>query len=391
MTSIVRHRLSDSQLQALSEIPAYQQSVIKLSEKLPASHYIDPARFELEKAAIFFREPMMVGPSCHLPKPNTYFSVDILNVPVLLTRDKGGEVRAFVNMCTHRGTTLCPRNETTMEGSRISCPYHAWTFTLNGQLMGVPREDVFIDFDKSKHSLVSLPCVEAGGLIYVGLKSGANVDFSEVTGDLAEDLKGMGMHNMHVYRKTTYKVEANWKLLMDTMLDKYHVQRLHQNTLAKFFDDTPEISHMVGPHVRSTSGRVSFSADDRSEDFEVVRRTSVFGYALYPQGAIVVSPRYVSLCVMRPVSASRTDVDFIMLITDPPANAEAEEKLAQSWDLMDISFGKEDFWAAELGQKGLSTGALEHVLLGGLEKRIQMFHEVIEARVRDYQRGVGKA
>jgi glycine betaine catabolism A len=129
----------------------------------------------------------------------------------------------------------------------------------------------------------------------------------------------------------------------------------------------------------------NFSADDIHDDFEVVRERGVFGYAIYPQGAIVVSPRYVSLCVMRPISVGRTDVDYVMLITDPPADALAEQKLEKSWDLMNIGFGKEDFWAAELGQKGLSTGSLTEVSLGGLEIRIKMFHDAINARVSAYQ------
>jgi phenylpropionate dioxygenase-like ring-hydroxylating dioxygenase large terminal subunit len=381
--SIIRHRLSDSQMQALAEIPNSREAGIKLGASIPARHYTDPQRFEFEKAAIFFREPMLVGPSAYLPKPNTYFSQEILGVPVLLTRDQAGQVRAFLNVCRHRGTVLCP-DPGTQSQARLVCPYHAWTYALDGRLVGVPREDVFIGLDRSRHRLVELPCREAGGLIYVGLKADAQPDFSIVDGMLAQDLAGMGMPDMQIFRKTTYELKANWKLLMDTMLDKYHVLRLHQNTLAKFFDDAPEVCHMMGPHVRSASGRRNFVADDVNEDFEIARRRTVFGYAIYPQGAIVVSPRYVSLCVMRPVSVSRTDVDYLMLITDPPSDEEDRQKLEESWALMDIGFGKEDFWAAELGQKGLASGAVCELLLGGLENRIKMFHDAMSGRIAAY-------
>jgi nitrite reductase/ring-hydroxylating ferredoxin subunit len=380
----IRHQLSGSQLEALVQITKSDESAISMAATIPAQHYVDPARFELEKAAIFFREPMMVGPSSYLPKPNTFFTEDILGTPLLVTRDKAGKVRAFLNVCRHRGTLLCP-DGAPREVSRLVCPYHAWTYALDGRLIAVPRQEVFGGLEKDRHNLAELPCVEAGGLIYAGLKKTADMDFSDVTGALAADLNGLGMADMQVYRKTTFKLEANWKLLMDTMLDKYHVLRLHQNTLARFFDDTPEISDMIGPHVRAASGRKNFSADDIHDDFEVVRERGVFGYAIYPQGAIVVSPRYVSLCVMRPISVGCTDVDYVMLITDPPADALAEQKLEKSWDLMNIGFGKEDFWAAELGQKGLSTGSLTEVSLGGLEIRIKMFHDAINARLSAYQ------
>ena len=77
-----------------------------------------------------------------------------------------------------------------------------------------------------------------------------------------------------------------------------------------------------------------------------------------------------------------------MLITDPPADDVAEDKLRQSWELMDIGFGKEDFWAAELGHKGFATGALANITLGGMEHRIKMFHDVIEDRLAAYQASV---
>jgi hypothetical protein len=163
------------------------------------------------------------------------------------------------------------------------------------------------------------------------------------------------------------------------------VLRLHQNTLAKFYDDSPEVSDMIGPHVRSTSSRLDFKPQDISEDFEVVRRKAVFGYILYPTGAIVVSPRYVSLCIPRPVSVDRTDVDYVMLITDKPADEASEQKLEQSFELMDRAFGKEDFWAAELGHKGIASGAIEEMVIGGLERRVQMFHEVLDDRLKRSQ------
>jgi Rieske 2Fe-2S family protein len=385
--SIVRHRLSDSQMQALAEVPGSRESEIKLGARVPATNYTDPTRFELEKAAIFFSEPMMVGPSAYLPKPNTRFTEEILGTPLLVTRDAAGKVHAFLNVCRHRGTLLCTEKGT-QSGARMVCPYHAWSYSTDGRLVGVPREEVFIGLDRGNHSLVELPAKEAGGLIYVGLKPGVDIDFSDVDGMLAADLTGLGMPDMTVYRKTTYKLEANWKLLMDTMLDKYHVQRLHQNTLAKFFDDSPEVSHMIGPHVRSASGRKNFVPTDINEDFEIARRRAVFGYAIYPQGAIVVSPRYVNLCVMRPIGINRTDVDYLMMITDEPADEESRQKLEASWDLMDIGFGKEDFWAAELGQKGLASGAVSELLLGGHEHRIKMFHDAMNERLEAYQRRV---
>jgi glycine betaine catabolism A len=380
----VRTRLSDNQIRALSSVPGFQETTPKMSAKVPAAEYVDPARFELEKKAIFFREPFMIGPSANIPKPNMFFRQEVLGVPVLVTRGRDGVVRAFVNICRHRGVVLCPKDEPGM-APRISCPYHGWTYNLDGELAAVPREEVFEDFDRSRYNLLALPCVEAGGLIYVGLDPKGKIDFSDVTGQLATDLDGMGLAKMQVYRKHTFKIAANWKLVMDTMLDKYHVLRLHQNTLGKFFDDSPEVTEMIGPHVSSAAGRSNFKIEDMSEDFEVVRRKSVLGYMLFPTGLIVVSPRYLSLGVLRPIAHDRSEVDYFMLMTDPPKDAEAEEKLKQSFELISIAFGQEDFWAAEQGQIGLSSGLIDELLVGGLERRMVMFRDVLIDKLERYQ------
>ena len=153
MERVIRHHLSDSQIAALTEIPDSQEADIRMSVEIAASTYVDPARFEAEKQAIFFREPMMLGPSDYLPKANTFLQQDILGTPILATRDKDGVVRAFMNVCQHRGTILCPEDGV-QEGARIVCPYHAWTYMLDGRLAGVPREEVFGDLTKSKFDLV---------------------------------------------------------------------------------------------------------------------------------------------------------------------------------------------------------------------------------------------
>src|SRR4030088_1737795 len=102
MSSNIRHRLCKSQLDALASISTHEAISEELFMTVPAAKYVDPAQFEVEKAAFFFREPILVGPSAYLPKPNMHFQQEILGVPLLVTRDKEGVVRAFVNACRHR-------------------------------------------------------------------------------------------------------------------------------------------------------------------------------------------------------------------------------------------------------------------------------------------------
>lgn len=371
-------KLTASQRSAFEALASAKEDVAWRAT-IAATEYTDPARFELERRRVFERVPMLVGLSAQLPQPNSYMRGELLGLPLLLTRDAGGRVRAFVNVCRHRGTLLCPETET-VGGARIVCPYHAWTYALDGRLLAVPRPDAFPGLDKKDHALQALPAREAGGLIWVGLQPGRDeMDFSSVEGALSEELDALELGAMSIYRRTTYPLAANWKLVMDTMLDKYHVLRLHRNTLAKFFDDAAEVSDLIGPHVRAVSGRSAFRLDAIGEDFESTRSTSVLGYTLFPNGMIVTSPLYVSFMVIRPIDVGHCAVDYFMLVTPAVAAGGYEDKLRKSFELMDVAFGKEDFWAAELGQRGLSAGTLPALELGGLERRIKLFHDALDA------------
>jgi nitrite reductase/ring-hydroxylating ferredoxin subunit len=343
---------------------------------IPVSEYVDPARFEKEKQRIFFGEPVIVAPSVALPKPKTYRRITLLDVPLLLTRDGEGVVRIFLNVCTHRGTVLCTNDEVGA-GGRIVCPYHAWSFALDGQLAGVPRQAIFENLDKQKFGLRQLPSVEAGGLIWVGLDRNKPVDFEPVTGLIADELQTFRLDAMHSYRTAEYDVQANWKLVMDTMLDTYHVMRLHKNTLAKFFVDSPSITERVGRHLRSAGSRANFDRDALTNDLSRVRDMAVFTYNLFPNGIIVLSPNYISLGVLRPVSYNRTIVDYYMLSDGPPDGSVEEGRLERSFDIMHKAFGEEDFWAAGLGQAGLESGALDELTLGGMEEHMKTFHDIV--------------
>jgi len=374
-------RLTEEQLAAFHEIPDDQGSGIKPAfEKLTTERYYSPEIFEQEKQAVFMGLPIPLMASAQLPKPNSFLRKDIVGRPVLLTRDSEGKARAFLNVCRHRGVVLCPEHER-QSGKLIVCPFHAWSYSLDGRLMGVPRSEIFEGLQKTDYRLTELPCEEAGGIVWVGLDPNRTYDFSVETGQLARELQGIHLDQTRLFINKTFTVKANWKLLMDTTLDSYHVTRLHRNTVATMFDDSPVIVEPIGHHLRNASARGNFSQSGLSDKISELRKVAVMTYHLLPSVVVILSPHYTSLEVFRPISPNETEVEFVMLTNHPAGNPATEEKMQKSFEFMCRVFGDEDFWAAEIGQQGISTGDLKELTLGGMEDQMKTFHNLVDAQI----------
>jgi phenylpropionate dioxygenase-like ring-hydroxylating dioxygenase large terminal subunit len=303
-------------------------------------------------------------------------------VPILVTRDARREARAFLNVCRHRGTRLVEADGPT-KTPRLVCPYHAWSYALDGKLVGLPRPESFVGLDKAMYGLVPLSCREAGGIIWVGLERDGEYDFGDVTGELAQDLAALDLPDMHLYRRNTHDVPANWKLIIDAFSESYHVSRLHEKTIGPFFADSVTSGDMIGPHARSAVGRVDYVNAAGIEDLPALRRAVSYAYTVFPNAVVIASPDYVNVMVLMPRAHDRTLVEDFMLIPEPPATPKAEDHWRRSFELLDGGvFGAEDFRAAALGQQGLSAGAVEQVTLGGFELGIRRFHDLVEDALR---------
>ena len=260
----------------------------------------------------------------------------------------------------------------------LVCPYHAWSYTLDGRLAALPRPDTFPGLDKSAHSLKELPTFEAGGLIWFAFEK-ANFDDAETLG---ADFDAFGLADMHMFARRTHDVAGNWKLIMDAFLESYHVQRLHSGSIGPFFKDGVTAGDTIGDHRRAAVGRSEELGALDLDNWPTVRRAMTFTYQIFPATVLVVSPDYVNLMVLMPQSAERTLVEDFMLIPEAPATEKARDHWQRSWDLLDGQvFGAEDFRAVALGQQGLSSGAIDQITLGTLETGIRLFHDSVAARI----------
>lgn len=348
--------------------------------QVPASAYIDPAYFEREKRAIFDRMAQILVPSALLSDPGMALPHDATGRPLLVTRDAEGKAHVFLNVCRHRGTRLVEGAEAVCT-KKLVCPYHAWTYAVDGRLLALPRPDSFPGLDKAAMSLIELPSLEAGGLIWFAPSE--NADFSHARA-LGEDMDAFGTASHVLFRRKTHTVRANWKLIMDAFLESYHVTRLHAQTIGPFFKDGVTAGDMIGPFARAAVGRLEEMADVDLTDMAALRRVVTFAYQLVPGALVIPSPDYLNIMTMMPQAHDLTLVEDFMLIPEPPATDKAWAHWEKSWALLDGGvFASEDFRAAELGQQGLATGAVPHLTLGTLETGIRNYHETVEAVLRE--------
>ena len=339
--------------------------------ELDASVYVDPLRFERERRAIFDKLPLLLAPSALLPDNNSAVAHDGYGVPLIISRDGTGRIHVMANICRHRGTRLIETDEI-VSTKRIVCPYHAWTYGSDGTLMAVPRAECFPGLDKADRPLIHFTSIESGGFIWFARD--ANADFGNVFA-LAEDMDAFGMSGLHLYQRRTHEVASNWKQVIDAFLESYHVQRLHAETIANFFTVGIAAADFIGPHQRAVVGRADYLSEIDRDDWPALRRVLTYTYAFFPTSILIVSPDYINLLVVMPRTVGTCLVEDFMLIPEPPQNPEAEAHWEKSWTLLDGgTFAAEDFRAAALCQRGIESGMVKTVSVGGLEDGIAAFH-----------------
>ncbi|MBP7705459.1 MAG: aromatic ring-hydroxylating dioxygenase subunit alpha [Caulobacter sp.] len=370
--------LSPSQIAAIRSIPPHEQAhVPAIDSRRPVSMFVDPAHYERERSSLFRRIPVPVTLSSMLPEPKMFLAHEGYGVPLLLSRDAEGKVHAFLNACQHKGSKVVERCDAFKAG-RVSCPYHAWTYASNGQLIGIPRQETFPTVDKADHGLTELPSLEAAGFIWVALDREAPADFSGVTDELIDDFAALGLPTAHIFDRATHHLDANWKLVIEPFLEGYHVQRLHSASIGDLFADVPNAVDRLGPHIRQISGKANFEPEMLDLPGENIHKTVTHAYLVFPNTIIVTSPYYINVMIIMPAGVGKSVVDYFMLTPGPADNPKAQELYTRSFELMQKVFGTEDFRAACISQVGLESGALKEVVYGGLEAQIPVFYETVD-------------
>ncbi|HNM84753.1 MAG TPA: aromatic ring-hydroxylating dioxygenase subunit alpha [Mycobacterium sp.] len=201
---------------------------------------IDPEHWKLEQQAIFRKTWLHVGRVERLPKTGSYFTREMPSVgagtSIIVVKDKEGTVRAFYNMCRHRGNKLVwndfPGEEVSGSCRQFTCKYHAWRFALNGELTFIQQEDEFFDVDKADFGLKPVRCEVWEGFIFVNFDDDA-APLQDYLGDYAKGLEGYPFHEMTEVYSYRAPINANWKLFIDAFTEFYHAPVLHMKQAVK--------------------------------------------------------------------------------------------------------------------------------------------------------------
>jgi len=192
--------------------------------RVPATNYYEPERWRVEMERIFKRLPLTLAFSTELRETGAYKAMEVAGVPVLLTRASDGEVRAFVNMCSHRGAVIV--EEGLGVARRFVCPYHAWSYDQKGELVGIYNRETFGQVDTKCLGLTPLPVAERAGLVFALLTPGSGLDIDTFLCGYDDLLGHLGFESCHLVGRQQLE-GPNWKVAYDGYLDFYHLPILH--------------------------------------------------------------------------------------------------------------------------------------------------------------------
>lgn len=213
---------------------------------VPADSYTSAARLALD-TAMLEASPQLVGYASELPEPGAYCTKTVMGRAIVLTRLSDGSVKAFDNVCLHRQAQIASGCGT---ARRFACPYHGWTYDLDGNLVGVPGKEGFPETTSRSTRLTELPATEYAGFLWLALDSHARLDVAGHLGPLADELESWGIGHWSPLGEKVLDSPINWKLAIDTFAENYHFATVHKNTFATIARSNCTVFDAFGPHHR---------------------------------------------------------------------------------------------------------------------------------------------
>jgi len=337
---------------------------------IPITHYTDVTRMERERAALFKALPIPLACSAEVSRAGATLVRELVGISLVLVRGSDGVVRGFKNACRHRATRLVTED---CQRKALVCPYHGWTYALDGALVHIPHAEAFPQVQCDQMGLVQVSVEERHGLVWVTLQHNAP-DARVHLGSMDEELSAMSLGTHVVARRVVSEKRGNWKMLMEAFLEGYHIRTLHKKTIYPFFLDGKSAAQRVGLHVRHASVRRAALESTTAP----LRELATVGHVIFPCTVLIAHPDWTSHVVVQPLAPDRFLWTHSQLIPKEPATDEERVHFEWFFSLIEENvFQKEDLFAIAEMQAGLETGANTELTFGQLESPALWFHDSI--------------
>lgn len=347
-----------------------------------ASVYTDPDRYAREQRLLFRPGPVFFGLSADLPEPGAYRSARFDGIPIVVVRQADGSVRALVNACRHRGAPLVDPESNGSGLSAFSCPYHAWTYELTGELRARPASAGAFDDVTMSCDLLTRPVAERYGMIFLRPEGDAPIDVDEVLAGAEDDLGSFGLDGYVHIDSRSNEWNMNWKLAFDTFTESYHIRTLHRDSIAPMFNSDGTIFDSFGRNVLSVGLRnsvVDELAKPRDEWSLIPYGT--IQYFLLPNALVVHQLDHIEVWNIEPLDVGRTRMTTSIYAPSEPENERSRNYFVKNLDLLLQVTSTEDFPLMEEIHANLASGAIPELVYGRNEAPLIHFHRAITAAI----------
>lgn len=336
----------------------------------PAKAYYDPDHHQRERRMLE-RFPLIAGNSAEVAKAGDYICGEILGTSYVIVRQKDGSLKAFRNVCSHRGSPVVTKCEG--NASQFVCPYHAWSFNLDGSLRAIYRPG-FPDVDRGGLGMPALGVAERHGLIWLRL-DGGEVDVETLLGGIDGELASFRLGEYALERREIFEAEINWKSVLDGFLETYHFAPLHSDSIGPYFYSNLSAYTKFGLNGRMVGIRKSFDTllDSAFKEGEILTHIAS-NYQIFPNTVIVWQGDHFETWTSFPgETPDRCRVIFMMLVPEETREAHAK-RWQRNMDIIKATVMNEDWRMSQDVQKVLPKIRNEEILFGANEPALQHFY-----------------
>lgn len=342
----------------------------------PIRHYTGSQRLADEISRLLRNRPLAVALSGDLAQPGSYLSLDLAGIPGVLVRDQQGVARAFVNLCRHRGAPVASGSGKAIAG--LVCPYHGWVYGLDGSLAACSRPEAFAHQAPGELALHPLPTSEAHGILWVAADAAATAAID--LGGAEMELASFQLERYVPFASLSSERAINWKLVIDTFLEAYHVPHLHRRSLAPYFAGDVALFDAFGAGGRLAVARSSLAdlVGQPRQQWEVLPHTTLL-YLLFPCTVLIHQQDHVELVRALPVPghSDRARIQLSLYTPEAVARESEQRHWQKNWQVL-CSVTEEDFELAERMQAGYAARPDGDLLFGSNESGLSHFHGSIE-------------